>query len=506
MSEELMPFDLPKTSSSIIKVLGVGGGGSNAVNHMFKQGIKDVDFIVSNTDSQALVNSPVPIKVQLGSSLTGGRGAGNKPGRGREAAIENLDDVLKALGSNTKMVFVTAGMGGGTGTGAAPVIAKATKELEILTVGIVTIPFKFEGQRRISQAIEGIQEFSQYVDSLLVINNEKLREIYGDSKLSDAFAQADNVLTVAAKGIAEIITVHGHMNVDFADVQTVMTDSGVALMGQGAASGDGRAIKAIQEALSSPLLNNNDIHGAKNILLNITSGTDEATMDEIGAINDYVQESAGFYADLIWGNTQDPSLGDKISVTVIATGFKTDIIPEVFSGQKSTPEKVIMEDSTPETDEDNKSVVFDLDNNTSSGNIFDDFFGGQTDDNDNTYDPILESEEGKSGMLSEDFMEQEPLDTFSKESDKIEIFPSIEKNKERHKTLEKSTGNKRKYNYIDNLDELENEPAFKRRNIDIGMEKPSIENSKISKYTLSEDEENNPKLRPGNSYLHNRVD
>ena len=273
--EDLIHFDLHKHKSSIIKVIGVGGGGSNAVNHMFKQGIKDVDFMVCNTDAQALINSPVPIKIQLGNSLTEGRGAGNKPDVGRQSAIENLQDVIDILAGNTKMVFITAGMGGGTGTGAAPVIAKTAKEMGILTVAIVTMPFKFEGQTRINQAIEGINEIKNYVDSLLVIHNEKLREMFGDLKLSDAFTRADNVLTTAARGIAEIITVHGYINVDFADVQTIMTNSGVAIMGSAIADGENRALEAIQEALNSPLLNNNDIRGDKNILLNITSGEDE---------------------------------------------------------------------------------------------------------------------------------------------------------------------------------------------------------------------------------------
>ncbi|MEE9461091.1 MAG: cell division protein FtsZ, partial [Bacteroidales bacterium] len=257
MSEELINFELPVNKSREIKVIGIGGGGSNAVNHMCKQGIKDVDFIICNTDAQALVSSPVPVRIQLGESLTEGRGAGNKPEIGRQAAIENLQDVIEALEGNTKMVFLTAGMGGGTGTGAAPVIAKATKELGILTVAIVTIPFRFEGQQRINQAIEGINQLEEHVDSLLVINNEKLREIYGDLKLSEAFAKADDILSMAARGIAEIITVPGYINVDFADVETVMKDSGVAILGSGTATGEGRAVKAIETALNSPLLNNN---------------------------------------------------------------------------------------------------------------------------------------------------------------------------------------------------------------------------------------------------------
>nr|MDA3930647.1 cell division protein FtsZ [Prolixibacteraceae bacterium] len=330
----LTSFDMPLNDGAIIKVIGVGGGGSNAVNHMSRKGIKDVDFVVCNTDSQALANSPVHNKVQLGSSLTEGRGAGNKPEVGKRAAQENIEDVKKAIGVDTKMVFITAGMGGGTGTGAGPIIAEACRELNLLTVGIVTIPFRNEGRRRIQQAIEGIQELEGHVDSLLVINNEKIREMYGDFKISEAFSKADDVLATAAKGIAEIITVHGYINVDFADVETVMRQSGVAIMGSATANGENRAITAIEEALNSPLLNNNSIKGARNILLNITSGKEEITMDEIGEVTDYVQSRAGYDADLIWGNGVDESLGDNICVTIIATGFSTSSIPEVLANKK----------------------------------------------------------------------------------------------------------------------------------------------------------------------------
>lgn len=329
MADELMNFDLPTEKSSIIKVLGVGGGGGNAVDFMYEQGIKDVDFIVCNTDAQQLLKSPVPVRIQLGTTLTEGRGAGSKPEQGRQAAIENLDDVLQALSNNTRMVFITAGMGGGTGTGAAPVIAKAIKELGILTVGIVTIPFRAEGPNKINNAIAGIAELKEHVDSLLVINNERLREIYGDLSLSQAWSKADSILSVAAKGIAEIITVAGHINVDFADVETVMRDSGVAIMGQGIAEGENRAIEAIESAMTSPLLNNNDIRGAKNILLNITSGEKEITLDDLTKISEYAQEKAGNNANIIFGSCSDASLGEKVAVTIIATGFGTSSIPEL---------------------------------------------------------------------------------------------------------------------------------------------------------------------------------
>ncbi len=318
-----MKFEMLKDKSSIIKVIGVGGGGGNAVNHMYNQGIVGVDFIICNTDAQALELSPIPNKIQLGTSLTEGRGAGSIPEVGKNSAIESIDDVKELLGSTTKMVFITAGMGGGTGTGASPIIAQAAKEMGILTVGIVTTPFTFEGKRRKQQADEGLESFKKHVDTLLVISNDKLREMYGNLTLSNAFAEADNILTTAAKGIAEIITVPGYINVDFEDVKTVMQNSGVAIMGSASAEGEGRAYKAVQSALASPLLNDNDIEGARYILLNITSGEKEVLMDEVSEITDYIQNQAGLTADIIWGNCYDETLGDKISVTLIATGFQT---------------------------------------------------------------------------------------------------------------------------------------------------------------------------------------
>ncbi len=320
----MIQFEQTKERPSIIKVIGVGGGGSNAVNHMYKFGIKGVEFIVSNTDEQALETSPVPHKIQLGKSLTDGRGAGSIPEVGRNSALENLDEIKKILGNQTKMLFITAGMGGGTGTGAAPVIAKVAREMNILTVAIVTVPFQFEGKKRKVQAEEGIEELKKYVDTLLIICNDKLREIHGNLKIGEAFAYADNILSVAAKSIAEIISETLHINVDFADVQTVMKDSGVAIMGSAVAEGPNRAVTAVETALDSPLLNDNDIEGARYILLNITSGKEEITMDEMGQINEYVQNKAGQTADIILGMGHDETLGEKISVTIIATGFKSN--------------------------------------------------------------------------------------------------------------------------------------------------------------------------------------
>lgn len=332
-----MEFDLPKDTSSIIKVIGVGGGGSNAVNHMYNQGIIGVDFIVCNTDRQALDISPVPYKIQLGTSLTEGLGAGAMPEIGMNAAIENIDEIREVLSKNTKMVFVTAGMGGGTGTGAAPVIAQTAREMGILTVGIVTVPFGFEGRKRRQQAEEGLERIRENVDTLLVINNERLREISGNLTLGNAFAQADDVLTIAAKGIAEVISVTGSINVDFNDVRTAMKDSGHAIMGSATAEGEDRAITAVQKALSSPLLNDNDINGAQYVLLNITYGDKEVLMDEISEITDYIQEEAGSTADVIWGHGYDASLGDKIGITLIATGFNSTPI----TGFEKAPAKTV---------------------------------------------------------------------------------------------------------------------------------------------------------------------
>ena len=326
IEDDLISLKLPDATQeeSIIKVIGVGGGGSNAVNHMFRQGIHGVEFVVCNTDIQALRLSRVKNRIQLGKELTEGRGAGCQPERGRLSAIESMDFIKTILEHNTRMVFITAGMGGGTGTGAAPEIARQAKELGILTIGIVTVPFSFEGKRKIEQAMTGIDELEEYVDALLIIANERLREIYGDLKLSDAFAMADNVLTIAAKSIAEIITVKGYVNVDFADVESVMRDSWVALMGAAEAEGEGRAMEALTNALISPLLNSNDIRGASNILLNMLYGEKEVTMDEISLITDSLREKVGRNVNVIWGTGKDETLGDKLRVAVIATGFNNN--------------------------------------------------------------------------------------------------------------------------------------------------------------------------------------
>lgn len=323
IDDELLSLKLPDQpqEESIIKVIGVGGGGSNAVNHMFRQGIHGVEFVVCNTDIQALRQSRVKNRIQLGKELTEGRGAGCQPERGKQSAIESMDFITTLLQRNTRMVFITAGMGGGTGTGAAPEIARKAREMNILTIGIVTVPFSFEGKRKIEQAMAGIDELEEHVDALLIIANEKLRDIYGDLQLSDAFAKADDVLTIAAKSIAEIITVKGYVNVDFADVESVMRSSGVALMGAAEAEGDNRALEALENSLVSPLLNSHDIRGASNILLNILYGEKEVTMDEISLITDSLQEKVGRDVNVIWGAGKDEALGAKLRVAVIATGF-----------------------------------------------------------------------------------------------------------------------------------------------------------------------------------------
>ena len=334
MVDGFINFNLNEKTPTIIKVIGVGGGGGNAVEYMYEKGICDVDFVICNTDYQALRNSPIPCKIQLGKELTAGHGAGNNPAMGEKSAQESLADIEAILKKDTRMAFITAAMGGGTGTGAAPVIARLSKDMGILTVGIVSVPARFEGPKRLDQARDGLRRLKDPVDCLIVIDNEKIKSIYGSQTISQAFAKANDVLNIAAKGIAEIITLPGYINVDFADVRTVMTDSGVAIMGAAQASGEDRAIRAITEALESPLLNNNDILGAKDILLNITSGTDEITMDEMSQITSHIIRKVGNNAAVIWGVGTDPDLGDAVSVTIIATGFPTGDI-ELF-GEENT--------------------------------------------------------------------------------------------------------------------------------------------------------------------------
>ena len=478
-----MVFDLPKDESPIIKVLGVGGGGSNAVTHMFKQGIVGVDFAICNTDSQAMELSKVPTRIQLGPNLTEGRGAGSKPNIGKMACEESIEDLRSYLENNCRMLFITAGMGGGTGTGAAPIIAKTAKEMDILTVGIVTLPFTFEGRRRITQGGEGLEELKNHVDTLIVVSNDKLRQIHGNLSISEAFAHADNILTTAAKGIAEIITVPGYVNVDFEDVNTVMRDSGVAIMGTASAGGDDRAKRAVDEALHSPLLEDNDIQGAQHILLNITSGTKEVTMDEIFEITEFVQEEAGFGTNLIWGNCYDESLGDKISVTVIATGFE--------HRKKATREK------QPESGRIVVSLDDELAEQKKKGLSDIGFEEDETPANTFEFDDVRASADKFRNRYSYDEPYRKDEDMEQQEEERRKRM------KEEQMRREKLRGNRIKLSNPKAIIELESEPAYQRRGVSLEDVPDSSEQAR-SKWTISDDEE--PEIRAGNSFLHDNVD
>ncbi|SMC99017.1 cell division protein FtsZ [Pedobacter nyackensis] len=544
-----MQFEMLKDKSSIIKVIGVGGGGGNAVNHMYRQGITGVDFIICNTDAQALEFSPIPNKVQLGASLTEGMGAGSIPEVGKNSAIENIDDIKQMLGSTTKMLFITAGMGGGTGTGASPIIAKAAKELDILTVAIVTTPFAFEGKRRKMQANDGLDELKKYVDSYLVISNDRLREIFGNLTLGSAFSQADDILTTAAKGIAEIITVPGYINVDFKDVRTVMKDSGVSIMGSFACDGENRALNAVEGALASPLLKDNEIEGARYILLNISSGLREVTMDEVTIITDYIQEKAGLSADLIWGNCIDENLEDKLSVTIIATGFQTT---EQRDEEKKNVKKISL--LTPEEAPlvrpvepvnsfiEPKAPVFSNEpvmkakEEIKQSDLFGDLFNGNKAKNSDepanviVRHTLLEEEtpfedtpkdsgfEFEIKVAETDFVFETPTTVFNndivpqreeivepgadddKNDDSIE--DQLKKSKERILRLKDLSMKLRTSN---GLQELENEPAYKRKQMQLQQVQHSSE-SQVSRFTLSNDDDGSAEIRPNNSFLHDNVD
>ena len=488
-----MIIDFPQGESPIIKVIGVGGGGSNAVNHMYEQGIVGVDFAICNTDHQAMELSPVPTKVQLGPNLTEGRGAGSKPNVGKLACEESIEEIRKYLDNNCRMVFITAGMGGGTGTGAAPIIARTAREMNILTVGIVTLPFTFEGRRRATNGMEGLQELKDNVDTLIVISNDKLRQIHGNLNLSDAFSKADNILTTAAKGIAEIITVAGYVNVDFEDVNTVMRDSGVAIMGTASADGDDRARVAVDQALHSPLLEDNDIRGANHILLNITSGTREVTMDEIFEITEFVQEEAGYGTDLIWGNCFDEALGDKISVTVIATGFgdkkaaNRSIAPERqvvhLDEQKEKPvQRTKLEEITGEDDPvgygNSKSTTFE----------FEDMEEAKA---------RLQARRRSSGSFTQSFIQEEEDARREAERREMELRDRQRREALRQRSELPKLSNPKVVN------ELENQPAYLRRNIQLDNTTPSDQQER-SRWTIGDDEER--PLRRNNSFLHDNVD
>lgn len=546
-----MQFEMLKDKSSIIKVIGVGGGGGNAVNHMYRQGITGVDFIICNTDAQALEFSPIPNKVQLGASLTEGMGAGSIPEVGKNSAIENIDDIKQMLGSTTKMLFITAGMGGGTGTGASPIIAKAAKEMDILTVAIITTPFAFEGKRRKMQANDGLDELKKYVDSYLVISNDRLREIFGNLTLGSAFAQADDILTTAAKGIAEIITVPGYINVDFKDVRTVMKDSGVSIMGSFACDGENRALNAVEGALASPLLKDNEIEGARYILLNISSGLREVTMDEVTIITDYIQDKAGLSADLIWGNCVDENLEDRLSVTIIATGFQTKEQREedkknVKKISLLTPEEApLVKPVEPvnsfiapkqETIHSMEPVMKLKEDIKQQSDLFGDLFNSgrskMIDEPENTFvkQSLIEEDRAENEAQAEsnfefeiklvetDFVFETPAEVFNNDSKPEEaalpevgedddkndesIEDQLKKSKERILRLKDLSMKLRTTN---GLQELENEPAYKRKQMNLQQVQHSSE-SQVSRFTLSNDEDGTTEIRPNNSFLHDNVD
>jgi cell division protein FtsZ len=545
--ENSLKFDLPANTSSIIKVIGVGGGGSNAVNYMYEQGIKGVDFIVCNTDAQALDKSPVPIKVQLGNTLTAGRGAGSIPEVGRNAAIESLEEVKALLSENTNMVFITAGMGGGTGTGAAPVIAKVAKDMGILTVGIVTVPFMFEGRKRSLQADLGLKEIRESVDTLLIIRNDKLRELYGNLTLKQAFSHADEVLCTAAKGIAEVITLIGTVNVDMNDVKTVMKDSGVAIMGSGRASGEGRARRAVQAALESPLLNDNDINGANFILLNITFGQEELLMDEITEITDYIQEQAGMAAEVIWGYGQDETLGEDVCATVIATGFAAKTVDHVLPVSESEPKKLWLEaegakevtakvekpvaempelknefkqESVEEpfmkTVESSLEVEFEVENNIKEEKPLDEEIPSlsslkiHVEDEAIVDQPVYHSLGNNLNDIVSKQTSTSPSDTLvHKEEPAVSDRPNrtelMARNKEREMRIREFTI---KLKTPNGLNELESEPAYARKKISLDSPPHSSE-SNISRFSLNEstDENGNKKVElRDNPFLHDNVD
>ncbi|RZS94676.1 cell division protein FtsZ [Cecembia calidifontis] len=546
-------FDLPKNHKSIIKVIGVGGGGSNAVNHMYNMGIKDVEFVVVNTDAQALKSSPVPLKLQLGANLTEGLGAGANPEKGRSAALESKEDIRTLLSDNTKMVFITAGMGGGTGTGAAPVIAKIAKDMDILTVGIVTAPFVFEGRKKMQAAQQGIEALKESCDTVLVILNDKLREIYGNLAIRSAFAKADNVLTTAAKSIAEIITVHQDVNVDFEDVKTVMKDAGAAVMGSATEEGDGRAIRAAEKAIASPLLNNVDIKGAQKILLSIMSGEeDELSMDELSEITEYIQERAGDNADVIFGQGIDQELGKGIRVTVIATGFEMGKLSEV-SPAKETETKIEQRSSTEEQEsikkvidlESGKTSKVDEDALAGAGQTFTFTFqkpiftpANEEKKSDDFNQPLIEERKAEAVNKLIDLEEEEaetsefefvPAASETKkvvfelpsEREERPVFPSEEKKEEapahygndyyeqlRQKAIQKAyerferLKNLKSYNQSpEEFKEKLEVPAFVRKQVKLSDVQHSSERS-ISRFNLTDENE----FLKNNRFLHDNVD
>jgi cell division protein FtsZ len=535
-------FDLPKNSKSIIKVIGVGGGGSNAVNHMFSQGIKDVEFVVVNTDAQALKSSPVPLRLQLGANLTEGLGAGANPEQGKNAALESEAEIRELLADNTKMVFITAGMGGGTGTGAAPVVARIAKELNILTVGIVTAPFMFEGKKKMNVAQQGIESLRENCDTVLVILNDKLREIYGNLAIRTAFSKADDILSTAARSIAEIITIHQDVNVDFEDVKTVMKNAGAAVMGSSTEEGEGRAIRAAGAAISSPLLNNVDIRGAEKILLSIMSGEDEElSMDELSEITEYIQEKAGDNAEVIFGQGIDPDLGKGIRVTVIATGFEMDRLAgtarkEMLKAAQPAPTFTLPEIKAPVDEPQVEKTLINLNSGKSK------IVKEEAIDEDSTFvfsfpkamnpkpalTPEVETPKEKafSFEVKKEKIEEAPEkivhDLFEEKEEEQKPAEKLEKVNEpatmgfandyyeqmkqkaiqrAHERFEKLKGNRTFNPTPDELKEKLEVPAYQRKNVVLNETQHSSEPS-ISKYNLSDENE----ILGNNRFLHDNVD
>lgn len=520
-------FDLPQHHKSIIKVIGVGGGGSNAVNHMFNQGIRDVEFVVCNTDAQALHTSPVTNKLQIGINLTSGLGAGANPEKGKNAALESRDEIRELLGSDTKMVFITAGMGGGTGTGAAPVIAEIARGMDILTVGIVTIPFSFEGKKKMAQAEEGLKALKESCDTVLIILNDKLRMIYGNLSISEAFNQADNVLTTAAKGIAEIITVPGYVNVDFEDVKTVMKDSGSAVMGSAVTTGENRASRAAELAINSPLLNNKNIHGAQKILLSIISGDEaELQMDELTEITDFMQETAGDEAEVIFGHGVDPELGESIRVTIIATGFehgeafntpRKAVEPEVKRYDLESTKQIGLWEEQASKAAASKSSYFD---DEEDEEIEDRKFTADwspkvsRDEQEETHERTFEEERQEMSFklgLEDDFEIIDDVNNHDEEDDDAELEelsgaahpPSkkvalMEAARERVKRLQGLSATE---NNETNLKEKLEVPAYQRKNVNL-QKVPHSSEQNVSRYHLNENNE----LLGNNKFLHDNVD
>ena len=549
--ESLFEFNLPKNRSSVIKVIGVGGGGGNAINYMFENGIEGVDFVVCNTDSQALEASPVPTKIQLGTELTEGLGAGSNPEMGKKAAEESIDKVKELLDANTKMLFITAGMGGGTGTGAAPIIAEVAKETDILTVGVVTIPFSTEGGNRHEYAMQGLKELRKYVDTLLVINNDKLIEIYGDLTFTQAFAKANEVLNTATKGIAEVISQHLLVNIDLNDARRVLENSGTAVMGQATASGENRAIEAVKGALDSPLLNDNNIKGAKQVLLKIVtgSGEEEIRMMELADIKKKIQEAAGCEVNIIEGIGIDSDLNGEVCVTVIATGFNVKVITDpvtiTLDGEKNIDdvlnqeeqEKVIM----PKKEDEVQHTIFD---NSEQIKVEDNLEEETKEEIEQEVEAEINIQELEEVELSEETEINDEIEV-NLEPQKVvvnldeevalpeELIPTLKQEEEilAKEDIEETTINESedlpltqdvltnksrerddrlknismKLRTPSGLTSLEDEPAYKRDNVEL-EETPHSSESEVSKYTLSEGEDNKTEIKPNNSFLHDNVD